>query len=184
MVSVNFKNSANKSAAEIAATKKPSLVIDIMSSPYQVIEPSPEPVIDVYSEDEKDKDKQTDKQQQTLLNKQQQKNDEILSVIEEALEHEVEHIESHKGPCTPPMLAGIPESLDLAKGPQTPTEDPMESYDPCNPTESPGDHNVDVDDEPLLRSDSSSSSSSSGGRDELLKTAANTIPFLIETMRL
>ena len=48
MVSVNFKNSANKSAAEIAATTKPSVTIDIMSSPYQVIEASPEPIVDVY----------------------------------------------------------------------------------------------------------------------------------------
>ena len=37
MVSVNFKNSANKSAAEIAATTKPSETIDLTSSPYQVI---------------------------------------------------------------------------------------------------------------------------------------------------
>ena len=48
MVSVNFKNSANKSAAEIAATTKPSMTIDIMCSPYNVIEASPEPIVDVY----------------------------------------------------------------------------------------------------------------------------------------
>ena len=40
-----------------------------------------------------------------------------ITVIEEA-DNNVEHIESHKGPCTPPQ--NNHESLDLAKGPQTP----------------------------------------------------------------
>jgi hypothetical protein len=54
MVSVNFKNAENKSASEIAATKKPSMVIDILQSPYQVIEQSPEPIVelDVFSDEE------------------------------------------------------------------------------------------------------------------------------------
>ena len=81
--------------------------------------------------------------------------------------------ELSRGPCTPPT-----ENLDLAKGPQTPTEDPMD-YDPCNPTESPDLDLDDPNDQPINCS-SSSSSSDRTARDTLLNTAANTIPFLIE----
>lgn len=170
MVSVNFKNAANKSAAEIAATTKPSLVIDIMSSPYQVIEPSPEPIIDVLSEDELDKRLPTSKE--PIVN-------EIIEENDDDNDDLIEHIvESHKGPCTPP---NVPESLDLAKGPQTPEED---SYDPCDPTESPEleeDDDDNAGDEILLHSGSSSPSLQGANRDEqLLKTAASTIPFLME----
>ena len=65
--------------------------------------------------------------EKTLLEKKlsnNEKNNEIvgndnfsITVIEEA-DNNVEHIESHKGPCTPPQ--NNHESLDLAKGPQTP----------------------------------------------------------------
>ena len=45
---------------------------------------------------------------------------------------------SHKGPCTPPPLNTIEsENFDLMRGPQTPNDEPLDSYDPCNPTESP-----------------------------------------------
>ena len=151
MVSVNFKNSANKSAVEIAATTKPSLVIDIMASPYQVIEPSPEPIIDVYSDEEQNIQPMKDK---NSLDKSQMASKDSEMPLEIA-EDNVEHIESHMGPRTPPNM---PEHLDLAKGPQTPTEDPMD-YDPCDPTESPGDPNTDPDNEILLHSGSSSSAS-------------------------
>ena len=171
MVSVNFKNAANKSAAEIAASTKPSLVIDVMSSPYQIIEPSPEPVFDIFSDDEKENN------QSKIVNENQENSIDIeqqertsggadLHIIEEL---------SRGGPCTPPT-----ENLDLAKGPQTPTEDPMD-YDPCNPTESPLDDSLEIDDAPLIASSPSSSEASNNGhRDELLKTAANTIPFLMD----
>ena len=43
--------------------------------------------------------------------------DDIIDIAIEEVDNDVEHIESHKGPCTPPNLH---ESLDLAKGPQTP----------------------------------------------------------------
>ena len=45
---------------------------------------------------------------------------------------------SHKGPCTPPPLTTLEsESFDLTRGPQTPNDEPFDSYDPCDPTESP-----------------------------------------------
>ena len=45
---------------------------------------------------------------------------------------------SHKGPCTPPPLTALEsESFDLMRGPQTPNDEPLDSYDPCDPTESP-----------------------------------------------
>lgn len=53
MVSVNFKNnhdSSKKASKEAAASKKPSVVIDVMASPYQVIENSPQEVVDVLSD--------------------------------------------------------------------------------------------------------------------------------------
>ena len=158
MVSVNFKNAANKSAAEIAATKKPSLVIDIMSSPYQVIEPSPEPLIDVYSDEESPQITKTPPPLKITEKSPPEKSPPEISVVPE------------KGPQTPPQG---PETLDLARGPQTP-EDPSD-YDPCNPTESP-ELEIEDDDEIFLHSGSSSSS----GKEDLLKTAANTIPFLMD----
>ena len=45
---------------------------------------------------------------------------------------------SHKGPCTPPPLTNVEsENFDLMRGPQTPNDEPLDSYDPCDPTESP-----------------------------------------------
>merc|ERR1711983_279108 len=171
MVSVNFKNAANKSAAEIAASTKPSLVIDVMSSPYQIIEPSPEPVFDIFSDDEKENN------QSKVVNDNQEKGNDLEQQerTSGADLHIIEEISRDRGPCTPPT-----ENLDLAKGPQTPTEDPMD-YDPCNPTESPLDDSLEIDDAPLIASSPSSSEASNNGhRDELLKTAANTIPFLMD----
>ena len=146
MVSVNFRNSTNKPAAEIAATKKPTMTIDVMCSPYQVLEPSPEPVVDVFSDDETNNtnNKQTSNDdnlrldnlrlritdnllnipKQTDINNKSKDND----VMEVMTNENVEHIETHKGPCTPPDLA-----MEMARGPQTP-DDPMDSYDPCDPT--------------------------------------------------
>ena len=167
MVSVNFKNAANKSASEIAATKKPSLVIDVMSSPYQIIEPSPEPVFDIFSDEEKENNHQTSK---TINDSSEKINDKEPGNPVEV----IEELSRDRGPCTPPT-----ENLDLAKGPQTPTEDPMD-YDPCNPTESPIDDSLQIEGDVLIPSSPSSSGGETNGRDELLKTAANTIPFLIE----
>ena len=167
MVSVNFKNAANKSASEIAATKKPSLVIDVMSSPYQIIEPSPEPVFDIFSDEEKENNHQTNK---TINDSSEKINDKEPGNPVEV----IEELSRDRGPCTPPT-----ENLDLAKGPQTPTEDPMD-YDPCNPTESPIDDSLQIEGDVLIPSSPSSSGGETNGRDELLKTAANTIPFLIE----
>lgn len=189
MVSVNFKNSANKSAAEIAATKKPTMVIDVMSSPYQVLEPSPEPVFDVLSDEEKEKDLP---KKQPITQNTTNAPEVVFDVIVKNNANEddddyddeiIQHIESHRGPCTPPIGGvGDHQSLDLARGPQTPTDDPLESYDPCNPTESPDIDNGGNDDDILLNSDSSSSSIGhfEDAGNSLLKTAASTIPFLIE----
>ena len=66
MVSVNFKSKSNNqnlgigSALEkdindsnaTAANTKPMVVIDCLSSPYQIIEPSPNEIIDIYSDEE------------------------------------------------------------------------------------------------------------------------------------
>ena len=48
----NKPDSSSSAAVERAKGKKPSLVIDIMSSPYQVFESSPKETIDIFSEDE------------------------------------------------------------------------------------------------------------------------------------
>ena len=49
---------------------------------------------------------------------------------------------SHKGPCTPPPLTTLEsENFDLTRGPQTPNDEPLDSYDPCDPTESPDANN-------------------------------------------
>jgi len=45
-------DSTSSAAVERAKAKKPSLVIDIMSSPYQVIDSSPKETIDIFSDDE------------------------------------------------------------------------------------------------------------------------------------
>lgn len=194
MVSVNFKNSQNKSAAEIAATTKASCTIDIMSSPYQVIEPSPEPIVDVYSEEESE---MAPTMTEVLLEKKSNNNDlQIRGDLTKTIENDntrintmiieeadnnverIERIETHKGPQTPP---NIHESVELAKGPQTPDDpfsDPLDSYDPCSPTASP---ELAMDDGDNLLN-SSSSSSPSHHREDLLKTAANTVPFLVEDL--
>ena len=66
MVSVNFKSKPKKhntttttsetfgkdQSASNSANNKPMVVIDCLSSPYQVIEPSPSEVIDIYSEED------------------------------------------------------------------------------------------------------------------------------------
>ena len=55
-------------------------------------------------------------------------------------QHLIQQIQtlSHKGPCTPPPLTTLEsESFDLTRGPQTPNDEPFDSYDPCDPTESP-----------------------------------------------
>lgn len=45
-------DSSSSAAVERAKAKKPSLVIDIMSSPYQVFESSPKETIDIFSDEE------------------------------------------------------------------------------------------------------------------------------------
>ena len=66
MVSVNFKSKANNQGLGIASTlekdkndlnaavanSKPMVVIDCLTSPYQIIEPSPNEIIDLYSDEE------------------------------------------------------------------------------------------------------------------------------------
>lgn len=62
MVSVNFKSKPNKNVispvksgkdnCDANATKKPMVVIDCLASPYQVIEPSPKEIIDIYSDED------------------------------------------------------------------------------------------------------------------------------------
>ena len=61
MVSVNFKSKPNTNAGEKvgkenydsnATNKKPMVVIDCLASPYQVIEPSPGEIIDIYSDED------------------------------------------------------------------------------------------------------------------------------------
>jgi len=62
MVSVNFKSKPNKNVispeksgkdnCDLNATNKPMVVIDCLASPYQVIEPSPKEVIDIYSDED------------------------------------------------------------------------------------------------------------------------------------
>ena len=207
MVSVNFKNAENKSASEIAATKKPSMVIDILQSPYQVIEQSPEPIVDVLSDEEQasnvlnnfresdftknsgnnkssavtlgstnakeKKSKQTAENDKfgvtedmlpsyAIVNLNEERNynttlakdfsgnnSETIVFQTEAKNdglHLVEHLETHKGPCTPPNDPA--ENLDLAKGPQTP--DDFDSYDPCDPTDSPPGPNGNADNDILL----------------------------------
>ena len=61
MVSVNFKSKPNNSkispektskiAGEANSGNKPMVVIDCLASPYEVIEPSPKEIIDVYSDE-------------------------------------------------------------------------------------------------------------------------------------
>ena len=53
----------------------------------------------------------------------------------------------------------------------------MDSYDPCNPTESP---ELELSDDDVLLHSGSSSSASNHRENDLLKTAANTVPFLME----
>jgi hypothetical protein len=173
MVSVNFKNTKS-AAVEAAAFKKPCVIIDVMSSPYQVIENSPQPIIDVLSEDDEanciEAALEAAEADKVVVAAMEPMEDTAANNIDQQTEAVVS---THRGPCTPPPMS---ENLDLARGPQTPTENPMDSYDPCNPTESPGDLN----NEPLLRSGSSASSSSNKDEYSLLKSAANTIPFLME----
>ena len=66
MVSVNFKSKSNNQGLGIASTlekdkndlnaaganSKPMVVIDCLTSPYQIIEPSPNEIIDLYSDEE------------------------------------------------------------------------------------------------------------------------------------
>jgi hypothetical protein len=145
-----------------------------MSSPYQVIENSPQPIIDVLSEDDEanciEAALEAAEADKVVVAAMEPMEDTAANNIDQQTEAVVS---THRGPCTPPPMS---ENLDLARGPQTPTENPMDSYDPCNPTESPGDLN----NEPLLRSGSSASSSSNKDEYSLLKSAANTIPFLME----
>ena len=187
MVSVNFKNN---SAKEIAAAKKPSVVIDIMESPYRVIENSPEAVVDIFTDDEGNdvlevvKSKSADKSLERgdanqkkdsslddsggskLLD--QSTNSDMIAVGDQP------SMVQHKGPCTPPP---VDNCLDLARGPQTPEED---SYDPCNPTESPTDTNLEPRTESSASAKDASSNAGGQGQNSLLKTAASTIPFLMD----
>jgi hypothetical protein len=200
MVSVNFRSNRRSpkrakakhsaAAAPAAATAKPVCVIDIMSSPYRVIEESPKEVVDVYSDDDGDGRKKpsannvgsgsnavgssngpsgvadrkgqakkakaapqadslqhktpspketpekqlSQQQQQPQLQQQQLQNPQQLQVQEHYDGGDLIIQTGHKGPCTPPPISET--MIDLTRGPQTPS-DPDDSYDPCNPTESP-----------------------------------------------
>ena len=186
MVSVNFrsntrnpspKRSKNKKSHPVAAMAKPMCVIDIMQSPYRIIEDSPKEVVDVYSDEDESKKKGAnnnnvnnggvagnnknqqqpkssankkttpptdsaqhktpspketpEKQQQQQLQQQQQQLQQQQELYEGG--DLIIHL-GHKGPCTPPHGETM---IDLTRGPQTPSDPPDDSYDPCNPTESP-----------------------------------------------
>jgi len=188
MVSFNFSSNCNTTsvlqaskktrtkAKPAAVNQKPVCVIDVMSSPYRIIEESPREVVDVLSEDE-DKNKKSgggpnnnnhlrgqqkttktrttppsqlesaqrktpspkespekqalpSQQQQQSQQTQQQQMPQIETVGGDLIIHT-----GHKGPCTPPPFDEA--MIDLTRGPQTPSDPPDDSYDPCNPTESP-----------------------------------------------
>ena len=236
MVSVNFRSSNRNSspkrgknknvgmqtsnATAAAANAKPMCVIDVMQSPYRIIEESPKEIFDVFSDEENDARKknvpssnsnanvgstnnigkqkisktkptppndtssqhkvpspkptpekqqqqlqqqqkqqqlqQQQKQQQQLQQQQkqqqlqqQQKQQQQLQQQQQQQQQQTqqlivqEHLAGgdliihtgHKGPCTPPPIAET--MIDLTRGPQTPSDPPDDSYDPCNPTESP-----------------------------------------------
>jgi hypothetical protein len=190
MVSVNFrssnrnvatspKRSKNKNVAtRDLASAKPVCVIDVMQSPYRIIEDSPKEVVDVFSDDDESKKKsggpsnnvnnvgnknqqktskqrptpptenathktpspkETPEKQQQLLQQQQQQQQQ-LSQQQQQQQDQYESGDliihtGHKGPCTPPPFGEM--MIDLTRGPQTPSDPPDDSYDPCNPTESP-----------------------------------------------
>ena len=189
MVSVNFrssnrnvatspKRSKNKNVAtRDLASAKPVCVIDVMQSPYRIIEDSPKEVVDIFSDEDESKKKssgsgnnvnnggnknqqktskqrttpptenathktpspkETPEKQQQLLQQQQQQQQ--LSQQQQQQQDQYEGGDliihtGHKGPCTPPPFGEM--MIDLTRGPQTPSDPPDDSYDPCNPTESP-----------------------------------------------
>ena len=147
MVSVNFKTNdksetPKSSAVKEASSKKPSVVIDVMSSPYQVIEPSPKEVIDVFSDGEEAVDIIVEQELPVQTN--------AAVTEEEVVDKEVEKFDLSRGPQTPP--------------PNDDDDGGSDSYDPCDPTESPIDNDV----------------TDNGATDSLLKTVVNSIPFLLE----
>ena len=205
MVSVNFRSSNRNVASSpkrgrsknvsiqqtsaAAANAKPMCVIDIMQSPYRIIEESPKEVFDVYSDEENDtrkkggnannaaassnnnnvninssgnnvgknqpkaskqkttpptdaasqhkapSPKEAAEKQQQQLQQQNQQQQQQLNVQEHYDGADLIIHTGHKGPCTPPLIGET--MIDLTRGPQTPSDPPDDSYDPCNPTESP-----------------------------------------------
>eukprot|EP00095_Tigriopus_kingsejongensis_P003595 maker-scaffold1122_size61463-snap-gene-0.17 protein:Tk03595 transcript:maker-scaffold1122_size61463-snap-gene-0.17-mRNA-1 annotation:"phd and ring finger domain-containing protein 1 isoform x2" len=165
LVSVNFGSSpppkTNVSrTTELAhpevANKKPDAVIDIMSSPYLVIEASPKETIDLALSDEEPTvaDASPAAAVVTVVSPQPPIASNIVTTttsvlpeappahttanatLESAFQMASQIVNSlPKGPCTPP--GNEDEAIDFAKGPQTPQSDLGDSYDPCNPTESP-----------------------------------------------
>lgn len=219
------------------SNNKPSIVIDIMQSPYQVFEPSPQETIDLHESDEESSAQKPKKVVEdtngmsSSSNNMPNSNDSnphnyqaatngggepsskgstsVLTAasIIESLTSSVttgtfanssaatNSISVTRGPCTPPF----DEAIDFAKGPQTPPQSDIEdSYDPCNPTESPeyahspGDENDHEGDDPsdlllaahdILNGNSTnatnaSANSNSGKPRNPLKDAI--IPFLAE----
>lgn len=180
LVSVNFgpnsastngdSSSKSRSAGVAAnaptelANQKPAAVIDIMSSPYLVIESSPKETIDLASGDEDEPTTPEPVQSQQPIASNIVTTTSALSEGPSSSQAAVTSTSSAsesgpfptvssagasssasvtvvtnnglpKGPCTPPSHEE--EAIDFALGPQTPQSDMSESYDPCNPTESP-----------------------------------------------
>lgn len=239
MVSVNFRSNRNAAAVSpvkkprpknMTVTQKPVCVIDIMSSPYKIIEASPKEVVDVFSDDE-DKNKKVGANNNNSLRSQQQKTSKQRATQPGPVDNSAPHktpspkenseklvqqqqqqtqqqqipVEpiivggdliihtGHKGPCTPPPMGET--MISLTKGPQTPSDLPDDSYDPCNPTESPdiswenprqnqsdGELNQSSDSS-LHNLDFNDAITNNGGKEDqhlnsLLTTAAKVIPML------
>lgn len=185
LVSVNFKRSTAKkkksattrvtngdmsaATSETAANKKPTVVIDVMASPYQVYEPSPPQVFDVLSEDEADPKANASSSSSNVATSTSATATTSVAATSTTAStsappasasvaaHSGDEESSFlRGPCTPPppvSLVDGHESLDFSKGPQTPsspTDHHIDSYDPCDPTESPVDADKQLWDEAVL----------------------------------
>ena len=89
MVSVNFKSKANntkipvdkppKVGGEAKSENKPTVVIDCLASPYEVIEPSPKEIIDIYSDEDEFSNQGLDSKQ-SINKKKKQKQQKALQV--------------------------------------------------------------------------------------------------------
>ena len=89
MVSVNFKSKPNstkipvdkppKVGGEAKSENKPTVVIDCLASPYEVIEPSPKEIIDIYTDEDEFSNQGLDSKQ-SINKKKKQKQQKALQV--------------------------------------------------------------------------------------------------------